>query len=197
MKRNRWMKWLASFGLVILPLSLKAEEAKKDEKPEKVEKAASKTDSSDPNQLFPDKEFYTRQEVQALREVLDKKTNELDQDIGSQKKYMESLKAQVAEHLAKVETARNEIAEFMNSREEREEGKLKKLARFYEAMDAEQAAPLLKDVNDELAIKIFDRMDVKKAGAILALIPGPRAARLTQSFPKLKIQAERDKSGRN
>jgi len=138
--------------------------------------------------LFPDKEFYTKEEVKALREVLDKKSSELDQDIDTQKKYVDSLKVQVGEHMAKIEAARNEIAEFMNAREEREEGKLKKLARFYEAMDAEQAAPLLKEVNDELAIKIFDRMDVKKAGAVLALIPANRAARLTQSFPRLKIQ---------
>jgi len=147
--------------------------------------------------LFPDKEIYTREEVQALRSVLDKKSTELSQDIDSEKKYVESLKVQVAEHLAKIDSARNEIAEFMNAREEREEGKLKKLARFYENMDAEQAAPLLKDVNDDLAIKIFDRMDVKKAGAILAQLPSSRAAKLTQSFPKLKIQAEREKSGRN
>ncbi len=142
-------------------------------------------------QLFPDKEFYTREEVQALRTVLDKKSTELDQDIDAQKKYVEGLKVQVGEHLVKIEAARNEIAEFMNAREEREESKLKKLAKFYEAMDAEAAAPLLKDVNDDLAIKIFDRMDVKKAGTILSLLPAARAARLTQSFPRLKITSEK------
>jgi len=164
------MRLLASCWFVVIPLSLKAQEAKP------------------AGGLFPDKEFYTKEEVKALREVLDKKSSELDQDIDTQKKYVDSLKVQVGEHMAKIEAARNEIAEFMNAREEREEGKLKKLARFYEAMDAEQAAPLLKEVNDELAIKIFDRMDVKKAGAVLALIPANRAARLTQSFPRLKIQ---------
>lgn len=141
--------------------------------------------------LFPEKEFYTKAEVEALREVLDKKTTQLDQDIDTQKKYVDSLKGQVEEHLKKVEAARNEIADFMNSRDEKEEGKLKKLAKFYEAMDAEQAAPHLKDVNDELAIKIFDRMDVKKAGQILAQMPGQRAAKLTTLFPKLRLQAER------
>src|SRR5437764_10530803 len=107
---------------------------------------------------------------------------------------MDALKTQTEDHLKKIETARNEIADYMNTRDEKEEGKLKKLARFYEAMDAEQAAPLLKDVNDELAIKIFDRMDTKKAGTILALIPAPRAARLTAAFPKLKLQAEKSAS---
>ena len=141
--------------------------------------------------LFHDKEFYSKAEVEALLEVLKKKTTELDQDIDTQKSYLESLKKQVEENLKKVESARTEIADFMNTRDEKEEGKLKKLARFYEAMDAEQAAPLLKDVSDELAIKIFDRMDTKKAGTILAQLPPQRAARLTQAFPKLKLQADK------
>lgn len=147
---------------------------------------------------FPEKEFYSKEEVEALRSVLDKKSSELDQDIDTQKKYVESLRTQVNEHLVKIDAARNEIAEFMNAREEREEGKLKKLAKFYEAMEAEQAAPLLKDVADELAIKIFDRMDAKKAGTILAQMPASRAARLTANFPRLKIQADRGgASGKN
>lgn len=140
--------------------------------------------------LFPEKEFYTKEEVQVLRELLEKKSTQLDQDIDTQKKYVESLKVQVQEHLAKIEAARTEIADFMNERDEKEESKLKKLARFYEAMDAEQAAPLLKDVSDDMVIKIFDRMDTKKAGQILALVPANRAAKLTAKFPKLRLQAE-------
>lgn len=172
------MKLLVSCLVAAIQIDLKAQEQPAQPQPQ----------SSEAGQLFPEKDFYTKEEVKALREVLDKKSTQLDQDIDTQKKYVESLKSQVAEHLTKIDAARNEIAEFMNAREEREEGKLKKLARFYESMDAEQAAPLLKEVNDELAIKIFDRMDVKKAGAVLALIPANRAARLTQSFPRLKIQ---------
>ncbi len=179
----------------------KKDEKKSDGKAEK--KADSKEDkglaaadgasphANDKSGLFPEKEYYTRAEVEALREVLDKKTTQLDQDIDAQIKYMESLKVQTEDHLKKIETARNEIADFMNTRDEKEEGKLKKLAKFYEAMDAEQAAPLLKEVADELAIKIFDRMDSKKAGTILALMPAPRAARLTQQFPKLKLQIDK------
>ncbi len=143
------------------------------------------------NGSFPEKEFYTKQEVESLRTVLEEKNTQLDQDIDSQKKYLESLKTQVEDHLKKVEAARNEIADFMNTRDEKEESKLKKLARFYEAMDVEQAAPLLKDVNDELAIKIFDRMDAKKAGTLLAQLPANRAARLTTAFPRLRLQMEK------
>jgi flagellar motility protein MotE (MotC chaperone) len=141
--------------------------------------------------IFPDKEYFSRAEVDALKVVLDKKSSQLDQDIDAQVKYLESLKAQTEEHLKKIENARTEIADFMNTRDEKEEGKLKKLARFYEAMDAEQAAPLLREVQDELAIKIFDRMDTKKAGAILAQLPASRAARLTQQFPRLRLHVDK------
>ncbi|MBN8554435.1 MAG: hypothetical protein J0L93_03230 [Deltaproteobacteria bacterium] len=180
----------------------KKAEAKKPESHKEAPKKAEAVKPAGPveeikqtaDSAFPEKEFYTKAEVEALREVLDKKTVQLDQDIDTQKKYVESLKGQIEEHLKKVETARTEIADFMNTRDEKEEGKLKKLAKFYEAMDPEQAAPLLKDVNDDLAIKIFDRMDTKKAGSILAQLPAPRAAKLTQQFPRLKLQAERPKA---
>jgi len=141
---------------------------------------------------FPEKEVYTREEVQKLREVLDQRTLKLDQDIETQAEYVEALKKQVEEHLAKIDDARKEIADFMNARDEKEEGKLKKLARFYEAMEAEQAAPLLQNVHNDLAIKIFDRMDTRKAGAILALYPPPRAASITANFPRLRLQADRE-----
>ena len=149
---------------------------------------------TDKGGFFPDKEFYTKEEVEALRTVLDQKSNQLDHDIENERKYVESLRGQTEDHLKKIEAARNEIADFMNTRDDKEEGKLKKLAKFYEAMDAEQAAPLLKDVQDDLAIKIFDRMDAKKAGTILAQLPANRAARLTSQFPRLKLQVERSGS---
>ncbi|PIR22438.1 MAG: hypothetical protein COV44_07680 [Deltaproteobacteria bacterium CG11_big_fil_rev_8_21_14_0_20_45_16] len=142
--------------------------------------------------LFPEKEYYTKEEVMALRKILDQKSVKLDQDLGSQKEYVESLKKQVEDHLAKIDGARKEIADFMNARDEKEETKLKKLARFYEAMEPEQASPLLQKVDDDLAIKIFDRMDAKKAGSVLALFPPPRAAKITTQFPKLRLQAERE-----
>lgn len=144
---------------------------------------------------FPEKQFYTKEEVFTLREVLDQKENQLNQDLETQREYIESLNAQVADHLAKIEAARQEIAEFMNQRNEKEENKLKKLARFYEAMEAEQASPLLLKIQNDLAIKIFDRMDTKKAGAILALFPPIRAAQITSNFPRLKLQADKGEDG--
>jgi len=144
---------------------------------------------------FPDKETYTRAEMEALKSVLSKRTAQLEQDIETEKKYVESLKQQVSEHLTKLEAARNQIAEFMAAKDQREEAKLKKLAKFYESMDAEQAAPLMRDVPDDMAIKILDRMDTKKAGSVLALLPPARAAKLTQGFARLKISADKAPSG--
>jgi len=187
------MKFLLTFGFTIVALipssSIRGQEA-----PEVANETLGGTDVAKPEQarLFPEKEFYTKEEVRALRKILDQKSVKLDQDLGSQKEYLESLKKQVEDHLAKIDNARKEIADFMNARDEKEETKLKKLARFYEAMEPEQASPLLQKVDDDLAIKIFDRMDAKKAGSVLALFPPPRAAKITTQFPKLRLQAERD-----
>lgn len=148
-------------------------------------------------QLFPPKECYTKEEVDALKEVLDERTHELEHDIETQKEYLVSLESQVAEHLSQIEEARNEIAEFMNQVAEEEERKLKTLASFYENMQAEQASPLFGNINDNLAIQILDRMDARQAGALLALLPPSRAARITAEFPRLKIQAQEARDAAN
>lgn len=197
MKTLRWMKLLLVVGFLTISVEVIFAQEKKEEaakSPEAV--AGAPSEGAKKEGQFPDKEFYTKAEVEALRQVLDERTQQLDQDIDSQKKYLESLKGQVEEHLKKIETARSEIADYMNTRDEKEESKLKKLAKFYEAMDAEQAAPLLKDVSDELAIKIFDRMDAKKAGTILAQLPAVRAARLTTAFPRLRLNVDKAQAAR-
>ena len=141
--------------------------------------------------LIPPKEFYTKEEVMALQKAFSEKCDRDQEDMNTKIEYMNSLQTQVTAHLQKLESANNEIADFMNVKDDKEENKLKKLARFYEAMDPEQASPHLQKVGDELTIKILDRMDTKKAGAILALYPAQRAARITAAFPRLKLQAEK------
>lgn len=181
------MKYLLILGLTAAAIQTRVVFAQEEAQADAPKKEESLVESIDRD--FPEKEYYSREEVMALRKVLDQKTNQLNQDIESQKEYLESLKMQVGDHLAKIDSARNEIADYMNQRDEKEEGKLKKLARFYEAMDAEQASPLMQKLSNELTIKIFDRMDTKKAGLILALFAPQKAAVITSAFPRLKLQA--------
>lgn len=174
----------------VTTFSVEAQDKAANKEEVKKEEASTEASAEEATRLFPKKEFYTKEEVLALQKVINQKSTKLEEDIETQKQYMESLNKQVSEHLDKIEAARKEIAEFMNMRDEKEEKKLKKLAKFYEAMEPESAAPLLKTVQDELMIKIFDRMDTKKAGGILAQFPAQRAARITAQFPKLKLQAD-------
>lgn len=187
----------------MLLMSLQAEEkkheesqAKKTDKPAEAaaQKPAAKealVDESAVQQAFPDKDVYTKEEVSALKALIQKKTDRLEIDAEAEHKYLEELKVQVAEHLAKVEAARNEIASYMSKKDEKEEAKLKKLTKFYEAMEPEQAAKLFKEINDDLAMKMIERMNLQKAVGILSLMPTERAARLTANFSKLKLNAER------
>ena len=176
----RWMKCL--IGLVFITTQL-ASEPKKPEVDRGEEIA------------FPEKMIYTKEEVQTLRGYLDSKSVELKQNSKllkeereEREKYLNSLAEQIDGRLAKIERARNEIAEFMAGRDKRENEKLKKLAEFYEAMPPEQAATLFKSVDDDLAIKILDLMAPKKVGLILAQMPPDRAAKITKTFSTLKLQ---------
>jgi flagellar motility protein MotE (MotC chaperone) len=146
---------------------------------------------------FPEKEIYTREEVAALKASLDQKVVEEAQSLDVEKKYLDSLKSEIAQHLAKIDAARNEIASFMSQKDEREEAKLRKLTKFYEEMEAEQAAKLFERFSDDMAMKLLDRMNLRKAVGILSLMPVERAARLSNNYPKLKLQADKPQGGRN
>jgi len=202
LKLGKWTKYLLICGFIVSAPNLSAQTSGSKGSASAAQPAqpaagkgqaaatAKPTEPKTVGRLFPDKEYYSKQEVEALQKVLNQKANKLDQDIETQKEYLQSLDKEVEDHLQKIQQARNEIADFMNARDQKEETKLKKLAKFYEAMDAEQAAPLLERINNNLAIKLFDRMDTKKAGAILALFPPQRAASITSNFPRLKLQAD-------
>jgi len=62
--------------------------------------------------------------------------------------------------------------------------KLARLASVYEAMPAEQALPIVAKLPDPLVHDLFQRMDERQVGKLLALMPPERAALLTRELAK-------------
>ena len=66
-----------------------------------------------------------------------------------------------------------------------EQQRLRKLSAMYEKMEPFQAAEILVDLEEKLAIKILAGMKGKSGGRILANMDRDTAARLTREFPQV------------
>lgn len=152
------------------------------ETPKVAEGVPAKEDS-----LFPEKEIYSREEVAAIKKLLEGQSAVVKTDLEQQKEYLAAAKVEIEEDLKKLTDVRKTIESFMGEKDKAEALKIKKLAKYYENMDAEQAAPLLEGVEEKLVISMFDVMDAKKAGMILGLMNKKIAERITEAFPRLKV----------
>jgi flagellar motility protein MotE (MotC chaperone) len=134
------------------------------------------------------KDYYSKEEVQALTAVIEKRSEKLENELKVKEQYLHALQTQIEAHLSRIEDVNLQIAEYMNMKDGQEKTKLKKLAEFYESMDFDQAVLLIEGLSDDLIIKIFDRMASKRAAKLLAELPPERAVKISANFSHIKIK---------
>ncbi len=95
---------------------------------------------------------------------------------------------------------KEEIEKQMKEREAQEKKRVSKLARVYNEMKPQQAAEVMKDLDDDLSVAILQKMDESQAAKTLAAMDADQSARLTKlmytGVPK-KVISPLDRQGRN
>ncbi|RLB01856.1 MAG: hypothetical protein DRG83_09500, partial [Deltaproteobacteria bacterium] len=142
-------------------------------------------DSSKPDHLV---EKGTRQEslvppdsdidLEKIREDLVKREALLKE----REKKLEALRASVEKELAQLLTIQSEIKAHLEKQVEKREAKSKYLAKMYSSMKAKNAAKLLVELDDALAVRVLKLMKPEVAGQILTYLDPKKAARLTKEF---------------
>ena len=93
---------------------------------------------------------------------------------------------------------KEEIEKQMKEREAQEKKRVSKLARVYNEMKPQQAAEVMKDLDDDLSVAILQRMDESQAAKTLAAMDADQSARLTKlmytGVPK-KVISPLDRQG--
>ena len=77
-------------------------------------------------------------------------------------------------------------------RQQEENKKISKMARLYSSMKPEEAVSIMKQLDDDAIIAIFNRMEEEQAAKILALFDAGRAARLSQSMMRVPVKTSAD-----
>ncbi|MFC2740203.1 MAG: MotE family protein [Selenomonas sp.] len=92
------------------------------------------------------------------------------------------------------------IEKQMKEREAQEKKRVSKLARVYNEMKPQQAAEVMKDLDDDLSVAILQKMDESQAAKTLAAMDADQSARLTKlmytGVPK-KVISPLDRQGQN
>ena len=95
---------------------------------------------------------------------------------------------------------KEEIEKQMKEREAQEKKRVSKLARVYNEMKPQQAAEVMKDLDDDLSVAILQKMDESQAAKTLAAMEAEQSARLTKlmytGVPK-KVISPLDRQGQN
>ena len=95
---------------------------------------------------------------------------------------------------------KEEIEKQMKEREAQEKKRVSKLARVYDEMKPQQAAEVMKDLDDDLSVAILQKMDESQAAKTLAAMDADQSARLTKlmytGVPK-KVISPLDRQGQN
>lgn len=93
---------------------------------------------------------------------------------------------------------KEEIEKQMKEREAEEKKRVTKLAHVYNEMKPQQAAAIMKDLDDDLSVAILQRMDESQAAKTLAAMDAEQSARLTKllytGMPK-KVISPLDRQG--
>lgn len=79
-----------------------------------------------------------------------------------------------------------DLAQQIKLQQQEEAKRLSKLARLYNTMKPEEAVPILNELDDNLVISIFNKMEEEQVSKILALMDPQKAAQLSQGMLRVK-----------
>ncbi len=111
------------------------------------------------------------------REVeLDRRTRELDE----RERTLEQLEERVNGRLDEIRTIQRDVEARILEWEGQDDARIKRLAKVYESMPPDSVAPLLENLEIDLATSIVSRMKAKKSGAVLAVMEREEALVLSR-----------------
>ncbi len=86
--------------------------------------------------------------------------------------------------IAELESLEAKIQALLTEEQSIKDKKIKRLTAVYEGMKAERAAPVIAQMDLEIVVKIFSRMNEKQVGKILSFLPPQKAVVISQALTK-------------
>lgn len=108
-----------------------------------------------------------------------------EEALGLREIELKTLEGEVDKKLAELRQLKSELQALVGQKENLQGKRLADLGKMYEKMDAAQAAELIVELDEELAVDILARMKAKSVGRILNNLESDKAARLSAAYSSL------------
>lgn len=151
--------------------------------PEKKEKAAAGESTANP-----DHGQETRSAVPeelSHFEKLKQRKDELDareKELGQLEEELQRQKVELDKRIKQLEDMRNQIAQTLKDRVEVDQEKVNKLVDLYSNMKPKQAADVIGNINEDLAVEVLAKMKKKNAAEIMNLLSPDKAKVLSEKY---------------
>lgn len=157
------------------PKEEKGKKSAESEDEEEKPAASNSSEGTDENLSYFSKLSERKKELD-LRE---KQLNELEEELHKQRDEVEA-------RIRKLEEMRVQIAVVLKERVQADDEKVNRLVDIFSNMKPQQAAKILGEVDESLAVEAIGRMKKKTAAEILNLLPAAKAQVLSEKFAGYK-----------
>lgn len=125
-------------------------------------------------------------EIADRQAVFDRRERELE----AREASVQELEARVSERIEELKALRADLEQGLSSLDEESELRVRQLAKMYASMPADRAAPLLEDIDRDLATAVLRRMKHKKSAAVMALLSRQAALSLSRRVAHPLVRGE-------
>ncbi|MCJ8276055.1 MAG: hypothetical protein HRT44_02680 [Bdellovibrionales bacterium] len=164
-----------------------ADEEKKSTNQKKKEAKPSTLPVGEVSRLETDANNLTMKNASVF-DALKKKRRELEKkerDLARLEEDLQKQKVEIEKQLKELTTMRREISSVLEKKVKADKESVDKLVGVYSNMKPANAAKIIDQINEELAIKVLSKMKKQNAAAILNFIEPKKAQMLSEKFAGL------------
>ncbi|MGL4722186.1 MAG: MotE family protein [Desulfovibrionaceae bacterium] len=131
-------------------------------------------------------ETNSRQERES-ENAMQKKIMVREKELDKKEKELQNLEANINKKLQELQNIQKQLDNTLKDIETAKNKNLLHLIDVYSNMKSQQAAVVLENLDEKIAIQILSGMKGRKAGEILSFVETNKAAKLSEQLTKLQI----------
>jgi flagellar motility protein MotE (MotC chaperone) len=169
-----------------LPRALAAQSAKK--APARPEVAAAKTGEAQTDML-PDSDMLAQTNIPQAKvneSQESKGANRREAELAAKEAALKAMEKSIDDKLAELKRTEAALKKLLDEADSLKDARIKRQVDTYMAMKPKQAAEVLSNMDQELAVKILTGMKPKVAGEIMTYVKTDKAAKLTEAMTKVQ-----------
>ncbi|MDQ7835967.1 MAG: hypothetical protein RDU24_11345 [Humidesulfovibrio sp.] len=109
-----------------------------------------------------------------------------EDEVAAKERALSAMEKSLDEKLAELKRAEASIKALLDQADVLKDARIKRQVDTYMAMKPKQAAEVLSNMDEALAVKILTGMKPKVAGEIMTYVKTPKAAKLTEAMTKVQ-----------